>query len=189
MGKCVLIAKRGHKKRRRDSKSKAAAMASRAHDQLACTIALLIAHWAATSNSPVVLENLRGMFGGWPKQKGMFGKGLRRKPYSAAIMKMSGKIWDAARPCGVEAGRMSPRHTQNCARHAGTSPPGDHTGESAATVDPAQMETSTLENTRRTSAAARYGPLVRAGLGEARRGADIILDPASLAHGRLVICG
>ena len=78
MDKCVLTTKHSHKKRRRDSKSKAAAKASRAHDQLICTIIPLIAHWAAAPNSLIVLENLRGMFEGWSKQKGMFGKGLRR---------------------------------------------------------------------------------------------------------------
>ena len=111
MDKCVLTTKRSHKKRRKDSKSKAAARASHAHDQLICTIIPLIAHWAAASNSLIVLENLLGMYEGWSKQKGVFGKGLQRKLYSAAIMKMSDKIWDAARLCGVEAVRMNPYHT------------------------------------------------------------------------------
>ena len=83
------------------------------------------------------MENLRGMFGGWSKQKGVFGKGLRRKLYSAAIMKMSGKIWDAARLCGVEAVRMNPRHISKLSAVCRSVPTGDHTGESAATVDPA----------------------------------------------------
>ena len=98
--KCVLTTKHSHRKRRKDSKSKVAAKASRAHDQLICTVALLIAHRAAASNSLIVLENLRGMYEGWSKQKGVFGKGVRRKLYSAAIMKMSDRIWDAAGLCG-----------------------------------------------------------------------------------------
>ena len=55
----------------------------------------------------IVLENLRGMFEGWSKQKGVFGRGLRRKLYSAAIMKMSDRIWDTARLCVVEAVRLN----------------------------------------------------------------------------------
>ena len=37
--------------------------------------------------------------------------GLRRKLYSAAILKMSDTIWDAARLCGVEAVHMNLHHT------------------------------------------------------------------------------
>ena len=185
MDKCVLTTKHSHKKRRKDSKSKAAAKASHAHDQLICTIIPLIAHWAAASNSLIVLENLRGMYEGWSKQKGVFGKGLRRKRYSAAIMKMSDKIWDAARLCGVEAVRMNPYHTSKLCAVCRKTLSGDYhrriCRHCECSVD---RDVNSVENMRRTSAAARYGPLVRAGLGEARRDADIILDPASLAHGR-----
>ena len=111
MDKCVLTTKHSHKKQRKDSKPKAAAKASRAHYQHICTIALTIVYCVVASDSLIVLENLRGMFEGWSKQKGVFGRGLRRKMYSAAIMKMSDRIWDTAGLCVVEAVRMNPRKT------------------------------------------------------------------------------
>ena len=145
----------------------------------------MIAHWAAASNSLIVLENLRGMYEGWSKQKGVFGKGLRRKLYSVAIMKMSDKIWDAARLCGVEAVRMNPYHTSKLCAVCRKTLSGDYHRRICRHCEcSVYRDVSSVENMRRTSAAARYGPLVRASLGEARRDADIILDPESLAHGR-----
>ena len=182
MDKCVLTTKHSHKKRRKDSKSKAAAKASREHDQLICMIALLIGHWAAASNSLVILENLRGMYEGWSKQKGVFGRGLRRKLYSAAIMKMSDTIWDATRLLGVEAVKMNPYHTSKlCAVCRKPLSGGYHRRVCRHCECSVDRDVNSVENMRRTSAAAG---MVRAGLGEARRDADIILDPASLAHGR-----
>ena len=114
MDKCVLTTKHSHKKQRKDSKPKAVAKASRAHYQHICTIALTTVYWAAASNSLIVLENLRGIFEGWSKQKGVFGRGLRRKLYSAAIMKMSDIIWDTAPKYPSAEGVLIISHFATC---------------------------------------------------------------------------
>ena len=114
MDKCVLTTKHSHTKQRKDSKPKTAAKASHVHYQRICTIALTIVYWAVASDSLIVLENLRGMFEGWSKQKGVFGRGLRRKLYSAAIMKMSDKIWDTAPKYPSAEGVLIISHFATC---------------------------------------------------------------------------
>ena len=185
MDRCILNTKRGHGKRRKDSKSGVAAKKARVHENAVHIIALLIATWALKTDSLLVLENPRGMFEGWSKQKGKFGRGMRRKMYSVAIMKTSHMIWQKARLLGVEAVRMNPYHTSRlCAACRGTLSGGYHRRVCHHCKVGVDRDVNAVENMRRTSAAARYGPQVRASLGEARRDADIILDPASLAHGR-----
>ena len=185
MDMCVLDATRDHKKSRRDSKKDGAAKKSRSYECAIHVAALLIATWALKTDSLLVLENLRGMFEGWSKKKGKFGRGARRKIYSAAIMKMSGIIYDKARLLGVEAVRMNPYHTSKlCAACRHVLSGGYRLRTCRHCMVGVDRDVNAVDNMRRTSAAARYGPQVRACLGEARRVADVILDPASLAHGR-----
>lgn len=115
---------------------------------------------------PACTGDLRSMLGGWSRQKGKFGRGMRRNLCSAAIMRTSDTVWSTAGLLGVEAIRINIRCAYRrpplggCRRRT--------CRRCMVGVDP---DVKAIQNIRRTSAAAG---MVRAGLGEARCDADTI---------------
>ena len=183
MALCITATKHSHSKRK-DAKKGRVGQRSRAYEHQIHVVALCIVQWALATNSLLVLENLRGMYAGWSKQKGKFSKGVRRKLYSSCIMKISDTIYSKARFMGVEAVKMNPYHTSKlCAVCRSTLSGGYHTRCCRHYGISVDRDVNAVENMRRTSAVARYGLKVQACPDEARRVPDIILDPGTLIHG------
>lgn len=185
MDRCVRDTERTHSRRRDHSKVREAAKASRRHDQALHLVALLIVSVAYQTGALLALEDLGGMPKGWLKHEKGFGRGLRRKLYSASMLKLSGMIWYKARFLGVECVRIYPHNTSKlCAECRGRLTGRYHDKRCCHCNVGVERDVNAVENVRRKTAAARYGPQVRAGLGEARRSADAIIVPAELTHGR-----
>ena len=185
MDRCVRDTERTHTKGRDHSKVREAAKASRRHEQALHLAALLIVSIAYQTGALLALEDLRGMPKGWLKSEKGFGRGLRRKLYSAAMLKLSDMIWYKARFLGVECVRIYPHNTSKlCAECRGRLSGKYHDKRCCHCDVGVERDVNAVENARRKTAAARYGPQVRAGLGEARRSADVIIVPAELEHGR-----
>ena len=183
MSECITTTKHSHSKRK-DAKKGRVGQTSRAYEHQIHVVALCIIQWALATNSLLVLENLRGMYAGWSKQKGKFSKGVRRKLYSSGIMKISDIIYDKAQFMGVEAVKMNPYHTSKlCAVCRGVLSGGYHTRCCRHCCTSVDRDVNAVENMRRTSAVARYGLKVQACPDEARRVPDIILGSGTLIHG------
>ena len=183
MALCITATKHNHSKRK-DAKKGRVGQKSRAYEHQIHVVALCIIQWALATNSLLVLENLRGMYVGWAKQKGKFSKATRRKLYSSGIMKISDIIYDTARFMGVEAVKMNPYHTSKlCAVCRGVLSAGYHTRFCRHCGISVDRDVNAVENMRRTSAVARYGLKVQACPDEARRVPDVILDSGALTHG------
>ncbi|MYB47165.1 MAG: hypothetical protein F4X71_05465 [Cenarchaeum sp. SB0662_bin_33] len=113
----------------------------------------------------------------WQKG-GKFGRGMRRRLYSAMMRNASNLIYEKSRFLGVEAllcvHTIHPRYVLHAEPHK------DCTHCYIIGVD---RYVNAVENIRRTSAVSRYGRQVSASLGKVHRSVDIILDPTSLIQG------
>ena len=143
---------------------------------------LFIVSWAQVTGALLGLEDLRGMSGGWMRENKRFGKGMRRKLYSAAMLKLSDMIWYKARWSNVEALRMNPYHTSKlCAVCRCVLEGRDyHIRYCSHCRVRVHRDVNAVDNVRLITAAARYGPEVRALPDEARRTADLTICAADL---------
>ena len=183
MRKCIVKVKRDHAKRRVDPKKSKVSRKTRIYEHHIHVVTLCIVQWALETDALLVLENLRGMYTGWSKTKGRFGRAARRKLYSAGIMKISDILYNKARFNGVEVVKMNPYHTSKlCAVCRGTLS-GDYRIRDCRHCDiRVNRDVNAVENMRQTSAAARYGPQVRVNPDDARRAPDVILDSGTLVR-------
>ena len=165
-----------------NTKMNEAARASRRLMHMMHIVSLFVVIWAEAANALVGLENLHDMSSGWMRESKLFGKGMRRKLYSAAMLKMSEMVWYKARWANVEALRMNPYHTSKlCAACRYVLEGQDyHIRYCRRCNVRADRDVNASDNVRLTTAAARYGPKVRALPDEARRFADLTICPADL---------
>ena len=182
MARCIRDSHRSHKQHK-DIKKRLVTRRTRTYEHQIHVVALCIVQWALATNSLLVLENLRGMHAGWSRQKGRFSKGLRRRLYSACIMKISDTIFSKARLMGIESLKMNPYHTSKLCAVCRNVLTGDyHTRFCRHCCTSVNRDVNAVENMRRTTAYTRYG-LVQAHPNEARRVPDVILDSGALIHG------
>ena len=183
MARCVTSIQHSHSKRKDDKKA-GVGKAVRAYEHQIHVMAICIVQWAQATDALLVLENLRGMYAGWSRQKGKFSKGMRRKLYSSGIMKISDIIYAKARLAGVEAVKMNPHNTSKLCAVCRNVLSGDyHTRHCRHCCTSVDRDVNAVENMRRTSAVARYGLKVQACPDEAYRAPDVILDSGALVHG------
>ena len=162
-------------------------------------VSLFVVSWAAATGSVVVLEDLRNMANGWMRENKRFGRGMRRKLYSAAMLKLSDMIHYEARWAGVQVVYMNPRNTSKlcsiCRYVLGGK---DYHFRYCCRCNVCvNRDVNASSNVRRTTAAALYGLVVRACLEEAMRPAvkklcyaDLRTDGLSImADGELVWTG
>ncbi len=184
MNKCILKVQHNHTESTKNAKKRQMSKTMRHHEHALNVIALCIAQWAAQSGCLLVLEKLTGISYGWQKG-GKFGRGMRRRLYSAMMKKASKLIYEKSRFLGVEALYMRPHNTSKLCAVCSTPLTGtyhkkDCTHCCTTGVD---RDVNAVENIRQTSAVSRYGRQVPVSLGEVRRGVDVILDPAPLTQG------
>ncbi len=184
MDKCVLYTQHNHTKSTKNAKKRRVSKAIRRHEHALNVIALCIAQWAAQSGCLLMLENLTGISYGWQKG-GKFGRGMRRRLYSAMMKKASSLIYEKSRFLGVEALYMRPHNTSKLCAVCRNVLTGTYHKKACAhcCIIGVDRDVNAVENIRQTSAVSRYGRQVPASLGEARRDVDIIIDPASLTQG------
>ena len=165
-----------------NTKMNEAARASRRLMHVMHIMSLFVVSWAEATNALVGLEDLRGMSGGWMRESKKFGRGMRRKLYSSAMLALSDMVWYKARWANVEALRMNPYHTsKSCAACRCVLEGRDyHIRYCRRCNVRADRDVNASENVRLITAAARYGPEVRALPDEARRFADLTICPADL---------
>ena len=181
MTRCIKDPKHSHKQRK-DSKKGLVTKRTRTYEHQIHIVALCIIQWALATNSLLVLENLRGMHRSWSKQKGKFAKGLRRRFYSASMMKISDILYSKAPFAGVEALKMNPYHTSKLCAVCRNVLTGDyHTRFCRHCGISVNRDVNAVENMRRITAYTRYG-LVRAIPDEARRTPDVMYHSGVLVH-------
>ena len=159
------------KQAQNNAKMRGAARASRNLENTLHLVSLFIVSWAAATGSVIALEDLRNMASGWMRENKRFGRGMRRRLYSAAMLKLSDMIHYKARWAGVWAIYMNPRNTSKlCAacRYAleGRDYHLRYCRRCNVCVD---RDVNAPHNVRRTTAAALFGPAVRARPDEAVR--------------------
>ena len=186
---------RGERKRRQrvvdgtpnvDNKAKQAKVtkAVKSLDHAMHVVAVLITMLAAERGAILVLEGLTGMAGGWTRQ-GRFGKPLRRKLHSAAMMKLQGYIRYKAEWLGVSVLDFDPRNTSAwCCRCRCRLSGIDYAYRTCTgCVIRVNRDVNAVLNLWRTTAAALYGRVVRPSRDEAQREPDVILCSGELVRG------
>ena len=151
-----------------NSKMREAARASRHLENVLHLVSLFIVGWAVATGSLVVLEDLRNMPGGWGRG-GKFGRSMRWKLHSAAMLKISGMIAYKARWAGIFPYHIRPYNTSKlCAacRYvlSGKDYHFRYCGRCGIRVD---RDVNASRNLWLTAAAALYGVAVRTPLDEA----------------------
>ena len=124
-----------------------------------------------------------------PRENKRFGRGMRRKLYSAAMLKLSDMIWYKARWAGVEAFRMNPHNTSKICSACRYVLEGKdyHLRYCRRCNACVNRDVNASHNVRRTTAAVLYGPAVRALPEEARRPAVKKLCCADLRTGGMAV--
>ena len=165
-----------------NTKMNEAARASRHLMHMMHIVSLFVVSWARATDALVGLEDLHDMSSGWMRESKLFGKGMRRKMYSSAMLALSEMVWYKARWANVEALRMNPYHTSKlCAACRYVLEGRDyHIRYCRRCNVRADRDVNASDNVRLITAAARYGPEVRALPDEARRFADLTICPADL---------
>ena len=157
--------------------------AVRSLDHALHAAAIVIVMMAASRGAVIVLEDLTGMADGWIKG-GRFGRPLRRKLGSAAMLKFQRYVREKAAWAGVEVVDVSPRNTSALCCVCRGKLSGDYTEricrDCTICVD---RDVNAVLNLLTLAAAAMYGRVVRPGRDEAQRAPDVILGPVALVRG------
>ena len=171
-----------------NSKMRAVAKATRNLEYKMHVVSCFVVCYAQATDALISLEDLRNMSAGWMRSNKRFGKGMRRRLYSAAMLKMSDMIWYKARWSGIVCVRMNPYHTSKLCAMCRYVLEGDYHFRYCSRCDVrVDRDVNAADNVRRTTAAARYGQQVLAYPDEARRTADLIICPADLTTGGVAI--
>ena len=154
-----------------NTKMRGAARASRNLENTLHLVSLFIVSYAAATGSIIALEDLRNMASGWIRENKKFGRGMRRRLYSAAMLKLSDMIYYKARWAGVWVVYMNPRDTSKlCAACRYALEGRDYHLRYCRRCDVCvDRDVNAPHNVRRTTAAALFGPVVRAHPDEAVR--------------------
>ena len=135
--------------------------------------------WALAAGAVIILEDLNGMSRGWVR----FSKQTRTRLNAAAMMKFQRLICGKARWNGVEVLWIHPRNTSALCSVCRNALSGNYHYRTCVhchiCVD---RDVNAVRNMRRTTAAARYGQVVRPSPKEARAKPDVILDPGRLVR-------
>ncbi|MBI1657893.1 MAG: transposase [Thaumarchaeota archaeon] len=155
------------------SKMREVVRASRRLENTMHVVSLFVVSWAIATNGIIALENLRNMPRGWMRSNKRFGRGMRRKLYSACMLKMSDMIGYKARWNGAGALYMNPYHTSKlCSICRDMLEGGDYHLRYCRRCNVCvNRDVNASDNVRRTTAAALYGAMVLASPGEAMRSA------------------
>ena len=144
---------------------------------------IVIVMMALRNNAVLVLEDLTHISDGWGKH-GKFGKSLRRKLYSAAMLKLQQYIRHKAAWEGVETLNIIPRNTSALCCVCRHTLYGNYTYRTCPNcIVRVDRDVNAVWNVWRTTAAARYGLKVRPSREEAQRTPDVILCPGVLVRG------
>ncbi len=154
-----------------DSKMREVSRASRHLENVMHVVSLFVVGWAVATGSTIALEDLRNMPRGWMRENKRFGRGMRRKLYSAAMLKMSDMIGYKARWAGAGALHMNPHHTSKlCSVCRYVLEGRDYHLRYCRRCDVCvNRDVNASDNVRRTTAAALYGAPVRPPPEEAMR--------------------
>lgn len=138
---------------------------------------------ALQGNAVLVLEGLSGIATGWA-QGGKFGRSLRKRLHSAAMLKFQRFIRYKAAWAGVDTLTINPRHTSALCCVCRGWLRGDYIYRTCPDCNlRVDRDVNAVWNMRCTTAAARYGRMVRPSRDEAQRAPDVVLCPGMLVRG------
>ncbi len=165
-----------------EAKKRRVTQATKTLDHTLHAASIVIVMMALRNNAVLVLEDLTNISDGWGKH-GRFGKSLRRKLYSAAMLKLQQYIRYKAAWEGVETLNIIPRNTSALCCVCRHTLSGNYTYRTCPNCKVCvDRDVNAVWNVWRTTAAARYGLKVRPSR-EAQRTPDVILCPGVLVRG------
>ena len=173
----------GIQKTNNEAKKHRVSQATKTLDHTLHAVSIVIVMMALRNNAVLVLEDLTNISDGWGKH-GRFGKSLRRKLYSAAMLKLQQYIRYKAAWEGVETLNIIPRNTSALCCVCRHTLNGNYTYRTCPNCKVrVDRDVNAVWNVWRTTAAARYGLKVRPSREEAQCTPDVILYPDVLVWG------
>ena len=166
-----------------EAKKRHVTQATKTLDHTLHAASIVIVMMALRNGAVLVTEDLTNISDGWGKH-GRFGKSLRRKLYSAAMLKLQQYIRYKAAWEGVETLNIIPRNTSALCCVCRHTLSGNYTYRTCPNCKVrVDRDVNAVWNVWRTTAAARYGLKVRPSREEAQRTPDVILCPGVLCRG------